>query len=244
MITGLLMTRINELNIETTADGSVTLYRDDIDEHYHSVKGALAESLHVYIDLGWKNFASCHDSVRVFEVGFGTGLNAALTARTAADAGIHTTYFSVDLYPVAAELTERLSGCQPAEYIADFKLVNSAEWGKSVAINPFFTLHKIEDNLLNMDVPQQIDVIYFDAFAPEKQPEMWGEPVFEKMFQVLVPGGVLTTYCAKGAIRRLLQKVGFRVERLAGPPGGKREVLRATKPIPGIFPDRFAGNRN
>ncbi|MBD5224395.1 MAG: tRNA (5-methylaminomethyl-2-thiouridine)(34)-methyltransferase MnmD [Bacteroidales bacterium] len=219
------------MNIETTADGSVTLYRDDIDEHYHSVKGALAESLHVYLDLGWRRFASCHDAVRVFEVGYGTGLNAALTAVAAAEASVPTAYFSVELYPVAPELTERLYHDQASEYASCFKMVNEAEWGINTDINPWFVLRKMEDNLLTMEIPRNIDVVYFDAFAPEKQPEMWTEHVFGKLYRAMAPGGILTTYCAKGAVRRLLQKVGFVVERLAGPPGGKREVIRATRPL-------------
>lgn len=223
------MTRINGLNIETTADGSVTLYRDDIDEHYHSVKGALAESLHVYIDLGWRMAASYGKPIRVFEVGFGTGLNAALTAGAAVASGVPTTYFSVDLYPLADELTELLAGTMQTGYVSDFKSVNSAEWDRITTINPWFTLHKMEDNLLTMDVPRDVDVVYFDAFAPEKQPEMWTEPVFEKLYSAMIPGGVLTTYCAKGAVRRMLRKVGFQVERLPGPRDGKREVIRAIK---------------
>ncbi len=219
------------MNIETTADGSVTLYRDDMDEHYHSVKGALAESLHVYIGFGWNEYASRHESVRVFEVGFGTGLNAALTSVEAFKTYIPTTYFSVELYPVAVELTEKLATRQMPEYLEDYVSVNRAEWNKSERINPYFTLEKINDDLISMDIPSSIDVVYFDAFAPEKQPEMWTESVISKIYAAMTPGGILTTYCAKGVIRRLFQKVGFIIERLPGPPDGKREVLRATKPL-------------
>lgn len=224
------MVQKHNLNIETTADGSVTLYRDDLDEHYHSVKGALAESLHVYINLGWRKFADSHPCVRVFEVGFGTGLNAALTARAALDTDIMTDYYAVELYPIANELTEILTAQQSAEYVTVFKQVNDAAWNISVEINPYFTLHKMTADLLTMQLPESIDVVYFDAFAPEKQPEMWDEAVFRAIYIAMSPGGILTTYCAKGAIRRLLQQVGFRTERLPGPPQGKREVLCATKP--------------
>lgn len=219
------------LNIETTADGSVTLYRKDIDEHYHSIRGALAESRHVYVELGWNKISSVRQPVRVFEVGFGTGLNAALTARAAMTSKVNTTYFAVELFPLSLELNDAIASTQPMDHLSEFRAVNSAQWDNDVEINPYFTLNKIKGDLLAIDLPQGIDVVYFDAFAPEKQPEMWDESVFRKLFQSMSPSGVLTTYCAKGAIRRLLQKVGFLTERLPGPPGGKREVLRATKPL-------------
>lgn len=219
------------INIESTADGSVTLYRPDIDEHYHSIKGALAESIHVYLKLGWEHFSSGDKPVRVFEVGFGTGLNAALTARAAKETERLTEYIAVELFPVSNQLTESLLPCQPEELSAHFDAVNSCEWNIASDINPYFRLHKLIDDLTLMDIPENIGVVYFDAFAPEKQPEMWEEQIFSKIFNAMVPGGILTTYCAKGVIRRLLQKVGFTVERLSGPPQGKREVLRATKPL-------------
>ncbi len=246
------------MNIETTADGSLTLYREDLDEHYHSVKGALTESLHVYVNMGWKEYitrngvnrnpasilppgpleddttsdssASANSSVRVFEVGFGTGLNAALTAGAAREAGVQTEYFAVELYPIAPELSAILLKQQSEEHARDFKAVNDAPWNQDVRINPWFKLHKISADLLRLRLPEDLNVIYFDAFAPEKQPELWSEAIFRKIFEAMAPGAILTTYCAKGAIRRLLQQTGYRTERLPGPPAGKREILRATKP--------------
>lgn len=220
----------HSLNVEKTADGSTTLYREDIDEHYHSVKGALTESLHVYVDMGWRAYSAAHPSVRVFEVGFGTGLNAALTAKAALEEKIKTDYCAVELYPIEAELSETLLDMQASDYAAEFKSVNISPWGKAVPINPYFTLCKITADLLTMSLPPRINVVYFDAFAPEKQPEMWDEAVFSKLYAAMTPGAILTTYCAKGAIRRLLGQTGFVTERLPGPPGGKREILRATKP--------------
>lgn len=219
-----------KVEIERTADGSPTLYRRDIDEHYHSVKGAFAESTHIYVDLGWRKAVENRDRVCVFEVGFGTGLNAVLTAKAALDAKIPTVYFSVELHPLSKPTTDTLLLCQPEEYRLLFKEVNDAEWDKPNEINPFFTLIKIQGNLLTMEMPVTPDIVYFDAFAPEKQPEMWDESVFRKLYDSMIPGATLTTYCAKGSIRRMLQQIGFLTERLPGPPGGKREVLRATKP--------------
>lgn len=217
------------VTIETTADGSPTFYREDLDEHYHSVKGALAESEHVYIRSGWQAATRrSGGALRVFEVGFGSGLNAALTSVAALEERVATEYFSVELYPLASAAINLYAETLPDRLKAAFQAVNSGGWLQSTLINPYFSLTKIEDNLLTMSLPEGLDVVYFDAFAPEKQPEMWQEEVFGKIYRAMRPGGILTTYCAKGVIRRMLGKLGFKTERLAGPPGGKREILRAT----------------
>lgn len=218
------------MTIETTADGTPTFYREDLDEHYHSVKGAMAESRHVYLNCGWVRVAQSGETVRVFEVGFGSGLNAALTAEAALEASVPTTYYSVELFPLDSSVTEAYAGTLPESLRQAFRAVNTARWNEPVEINSCFTLHKIEADLLTMELPQQLNAVYFDAFAPEKQPEMWSEAIFRKIYAAMSPGGVLTTYCAKGAIRRLLEHIGFTTERLPGPPAGKREILRATKP--------------
>ncbi|MDE6682239.1 MAG: tRNA (5-methylaminomethyl-2-thiouridine)(34)-methyltransferase MnmD [Muribaculaceae bacterium] len=219
-----------KVEIERTADGSPTLYRQDIDEHYHSVKGALAESTHIYVDLGWHKAAQSKDALTVFEVGFGTGLNALLTAQASHEQRVPTKYYAVELYPLPKQTTDSLLPYQPEEHSSLFQALHNAEWNEEVEINPFFTLIKIQGDLLAMNIPAHLDVVYFDAFAPEKQPEMWDETLFRKLYDAMKPGAILTTYCAKGSIRRMLQQIGFLTERLPGPPGGKREVLRATKP--------------
>lgn len=219
-----------KVTIETTADGSPTFYREDLDEHYHSVKGAIAESRHVYVSSGWEMAGRGSARVRVFEVGFGSGLNAALTAEAALDAKIATDYHSVELNPLDAPFTELYSNALPEELRDMFRAVNSAPWQSSSQVNAYFSLTKIEANLLTMELPDQLNVVYYDAFAPEKQPEMWDEAIFCKLYEAMAPGGMLTTYCAKGAIRRMLERIGFSCERLPGPPGGKREILRATRP--------------
>lgn len=221
------------INLQSTADGSPTLYLPDLDEHYHSVKGALAESLHVYVDCGWRHRASSLPEtrpLRVFEVGFGTGLNAALTAQAALTEAIPTQYFSIELHPLRAPLTRQLLDSQPALLRPYFDAVNSAPWGLPVEVNPRFTLTKINADLLTTSLPDAIDVVYFDAFAPEKQPEMWSPEIFSRLFAAMAPASVLTTYCAKGHIRRLLAAIGFTPQRLPGPPAGKREILRALHP--------------
>ena len=220
-----------KLTIEKTADGSNTLYREDIDEHYHSVKGALTESLHVYLETGWRKVPYMSRPARVFEVGFGTGLNAAITAAAALESRIPTEYFAVELYPLPEETTDLIAATMEAEYLEAFERVTKSPWDETIRINPYFTLTKIKDDMLTMPVPTELDVVYFDAFAPEKQPEMWDEAIFRKLYNAMKPEAVLTTYCAKGNIRRMLQQIGFLIERLPGPPGGKREILRCEKPM-------------
>ena len=217
------------LEIQHTDDGSATLFVPELDEHYHSVKGAHTESLHIYRDCAYLYAAehAAHRPLRLLEVGFGTGLNAAVTAMAAtAECPVH--YITLEKYPVESRLVEDL-GYDALVNAELFAAIHAAPWEQPTAITPYFTLEKRCCDLLTASLPSDIDVVYFDAFAPEKQPEMWSPEVFARIYQCMRPGGVLTTYCAKGAIRRLLQSTGFTVERLAGPVGGKREILRAVR---------------
>lgn len=214
--------------VEITADGSATIYVPHLDEHYHSVKGALTESLHIFRNCAFLYHSPSSQPLRVLEIGFGTGLNAVVTAMaTTKDRKAH--YISLELYPVEAQLIEKLNY---GEMIDNDLLMalHQAQWNAPQVISPTFTLEKLQCDFTQCSLPHDIDVVYFDAFAPEKQPEMWDESLFKRIYDAMSNGGILTTYCAKGEIRRRLQRVGFIVERLAGPPGGKREILRATKP--------------
>ena len=213
--------------IEITADGSATIYVPHLDEHYHSVKGALTESLHIFRDCAFMHATSTDAPLRVLEIGFGTGLNAVVTAM-ASNEKRKAHYISLELYPVSHEMVAQLNYGK----LVDNDLLQSlhnAEWESPQTITPYFTLEKLKCDFTQCELPQRIDVVYFDAFAPEKQPEMWSEELFARIYEAMNPSGVLTTYCAKGEIRRRLQKVGFTIERLQGPLGGKREILRATK---------------
>ena len=212
--------------VEPTADGSATLYVEELDEHYHSVKGALTESEHIYRDCAFLH-RSNGTPMRLLEIGFGTGLNAVVTAMVAdADHPVH--YISLEKYPVEAQLLTTLGYAKQVDNTL-LQAIHNAEWNKPVAITPYFTLEKRQADYLADPLPDCIDIVYFDAFAPEKQPEMWSEEAFARLYNALAPQAVLTTYCAKGHIRRLLSSLGLTVERLAGPIGGKREILRASK---------------
>lgn len=220
------MKDIKDIDIKITADGSATLYVKSLDEHYHSVKGAIAESNHIYRDCAFLH-RSDGTSLRLLEIGFGTGLNAAVTAM-AADTLHPVHYITLEKYPIDAQTATALGYDRwiDAEL---FNAIHAAPWDTPTAITPHFTLEKRHADYLVDTLPDGIDVVYFDAFAPEKQPEMWSEDTFRRLYDTMNDKAVLTTYCAKGNIRRLLAEIGFSVERIAGPIGGKREILRATK---------------
>jgi len=212
--------------IQTTADGSHTLFVPDIDETYHSVYGAIQESSFIFIEQGLKK--SRKKSIQVLEIGFGTGLNALLTALEANRTGRKIHYTALELNPVSKQNARLLNYAALLENSVDiFEKIHEAVWETDIHIHPFFTLHKIRADFTTYALTGMYDVVYFDAFSPDKQPEMWSDTGFQQIFDHCNPEAVLTTYCAKGTVRRSLQNVGFQVERLPGPIG-KREILRAT----------------
>jgi tRNA U34 5-methylaminomethyl-2-thiouridine-forming methyltransferase MnmC len=212
--------------VEHTDDGSATLYVPGLNEHYHSVKGARTESQHVFVDMGLKYVQTAQP--RILEIGFGTGLNAFLSLPVAGP-GREIHYTGLDICPLEWDvLTELTYGDDPL-----FRQIHAAGWETETGIGPHFTLLKRKADFTEIrkeNGKDRYDVVYFDAFAPEKQPEMWEQQGFDYLYAVMNSGGALTTYCAKGVIRRALQQAGFVVERLPGPPGGKREMIRAVKP--------------
>lgn len=217
------------MQLEKTADGSYTLFVPELDEHYHSVKGALTESEHIFINMGLR-----HCTVpmpKVLEIGFGTGLNVFLSLLSAEQDKRPVHFTTIERFPLNMDIIHSMNyPAQIAPSHADaYEAIHTAPWNEDVNITPFFTLHKLEADFTHYAFSKGYDVIYFDAFAPEKQPEMWSQELFDNLYSILNQGGILTTYCAKGVVRRMLQTAGFTVERLPGPPGGKREILRATK---------------
>jgi len=219
-----------DIQFELTSDGSHTLYIPSLDEHYHSVNGAIQESLHVFVKTGLQHCDK--DSVNLLEIGFGTGLNAFLTYLNAQDK--HIDYTGIELYPLGTEIINKLNYTEKENTAQQkiYKDLHSAEWNKEVKISPGFSLTKREADfsLLDINFGKTFDLIYFDAFAPDKQPEMWTQDIFDFLYEITNPGGILTTYCAKGIVRRIMQHSGYTVERLPGPPG-KREILRAVKAL-------------
>lgn len=217
----------DSISILTTGDGSQTLFSQQFDEIYHSRNGALTESQHVFVQHGLMNVNK--PFIKVFEVGFGTGLNALLCAHYAQQNGIKVEYTGVELYPVEDTIANQLRYHEALiDCPIETAVLHKAPWSERVAITPNFSLLKIQQSFVDVQLFEIYDVIFFDAFAPEKQPELWDLSVFQKCFSMLREGGVLTTYCAKGYVKRNMQEAGFRVEKVPGPPG-KREMLVAFK---------------
>ena len=207
-------------SVISTGDGSKTLYSKRFGEHYHSTFGALNESNHVFIEAGY--LAIEVNPVSVLEIGFGTGLNAWLSLQQANILRRQSFYEAIELYPLNESIINEISDN------ALFGSLHLAEWENPIEITPYFILHKRKCDLLQAVFTKKYNVVFFDAFSPAVQPEMWTCNIFANIFSAMHPGAILTTYCAKGEIRRNLQKVGFVVERLPGPVG-KREILRARK---------------
>ncbi|MHA7943297.1 tRNA (5-methylaminomethyl-2-thiouridine)(34)-methyltransferase MnmD [Formosa sp. 3Alg 14/1] len=225
-----------ERKIITTADGSSTIYLPDLDETYHSRHGAIQEALHVFITSGldyWSDKYPEKQELSVLEIGFGTGLNAFLTCLHAESLHCKIKYTGVEAYPVTSEhlqhinySKEILSGTQESV----FNTLHDVSWEVMHDITSKFSLLKQEKTFNDITDEALYDLVFFDAFGPRVQPELWGEAVFKIMYKALKPGGVLVTYSAQGNARRAMQTVGFLVDRIPGPPG-KREMLRANKPL-------------
>jgi tRNA U34 5-methylaminomethyl-2-thiouridine-forming methyltransferase MnmC len=211
--------------IVATEDGSPTVEVRGI--RYHSIRGARQESEHVFIGAGLLPAMDIFpDAVPlcIYEMGFGTGLNALLTAQVADRREIAVSYAASEAFPLPAEIWEALDYGDPM--LPD---LHRADWNKAISITPHFTLEKREEKGEESTLPaERFHCMYFDAFAPNDMPELWTDAVFRQLFQSLVTGGLLVTYCSKGVVRRTLKSVGFRVEKIAGPPG-KWEMVRAWK---------------
>lgn len=218
------------MQILKTSDGSNTIYLPEINEQYHSVNGALTESEYVYIEKGFLHHSD--KKQKVFEVGFGTGLNCLLTALKAEHLCKPTKYIAIEKYPLEKNIIEQLNYgkliSENALYI--FERIHDCAWNQEVQISKYFVLHKINGDLLhfNLNEFENCTVIYFDAFGPDKQPEMWSPLIFSKISKITSTDGIFVTYSAKGEVRRQLSASGFTMERLPGPPG-KKEMLRGIK---------------
>jgi tRNA U34 5-methylaminomethyl-2-thiouridine-forming methyltransferase MnmC len=210
-------------DILPTDDGSHTLRHPLLGDTYHSTRGAVGEAEHVFIRAGFDRVEAPH--VRIFEMGFGSGLNALLTARRAREAGKTVDYHAVELYPVAPEVVARLNFSDDLLHA-----MHDAPWDEPVRIDDDFLLTKYQKSLAEIDfAPGTLfEAIYFDAFSPDTQPELWSVDVFRKLYTHTATGGVLVTYSAKGEVRRALQAAGYAVEKLEGALG-KRHMLRAIR---------------
>lgn len=216
--------------IITTSDGSLSIYVPDLDETYHSKHGAVQESMHIFIENGLRKMEG-KKSIRILEIGFGTGLNVLLSLEESLKNGLEIQFNAVEKYPLDEFLYAQLSYTLDMEESDNFlQRIHQTPWDTPVSIVPNFQLTKINEDIRNFKINDKVDLVYFDAFSPVKQPKLWSVEVFKNMFELLEPGGILVTYCAQGQVKRNMKVAGFSIERLPGPPG-KREMTRASKPL-------------
>jgi tRNA U34 5-methylaminomethyl-2-thiouridine-forming methyltransferase MnmC len=223
---------LKDLIIKTTADGSHTLFVPELNEHYHSSFGAVQESELVFIKNGLGHVPLCQKEINLLEVGFGTGLNALLSVIEAKKQRRVIKYVAIEPEPLDPEIIKNLNYCEligGTEAAGYYKKLHAAGWAYPSYLSDYFIISKIQANLEDVLLnDNQFHLVYFDAFGPDVQPEMWTEQIFDKLFRCLKPGGILVTYSCKGSVKRALKSVGFNIQKLPGP-AGKREVVRAEK---------------
>jgi tRNA U34 5-methylaminomethyl-2-thiouridine-forming methyltransferase MnmC len=214
-----------------TGDGSHSISVPELNVAYHSIHGAIQESTHVFIKAGLID-SEIFDYVgvhHILEIGFGTGLNALLTLIEADKHKNRIYYTGIELYPLDFPEINQLNYCDQLDqphYRPLFEKMHHCGWEEMFEITEYFRLTKIKCNVADYSSENLYSIIYYDAFAPNAQPELWTKEIFDKMYSVLIPGGILVTYCSKGDVRRNMIAAGFEVEKLQGPPK-KREMLRA-----------------
>ena len=220
-----------------TEDGSITLYVPELNEHYHSVHGAIQESIHIFIRAGLDFYLTSPEHrpptevpLSILEAGFGTGLNAFLTLLEARENQRKIVFHTFEKYPLTPQEVEKInySDLFTPEDAPFFQQLHNAPWEEDVIITPYFTLHKHQADFEEVNFHEYFDIVFFDAFAPDVQPRLWTETMLSKFYKALKPEGILTTYCVKGTVKQALRNIGFNLKRLPGPPG-KREMLRAVK---------------
>ena len=219
------------IKIIETADGSTSFYNEELDETYHSRHGAIQESLHVFIGAGLLPMQELKKEISILEMGFGTGLNAWLTTIKAADLNLKISYTTLEAFPISNAQVDKLNYSEWGKSETEKKYlskIHEVPWGEFNDINKHFRIKKLKINFEDFYADQVFDLIFFDAFGPDIQPDLWGDEIFKRMYQALKPGGTLVTYSVKGSVRRAMKSAGFVVKKIPGPPG-KREISRAVK---------------
>jgi len=218
------------LQLINTSDGSHTIKHLELNETYHSTHGAIQESRHVYIQQGLHYFLDQYkpESLRILEIGFGTGLNALLTLMDEKALGIKKIYHTIEAFPLSNDIIKQLNypdylGKKAA---SSFSELHQAEWNKEVEVAANFVIHKMHADVCTKSMEGTFDLVYFDAFAPKVQPEIWAKSVLANVIRVMSDNGVLVTYCASGQFKRDLKSLNMTVEEVPGPPG-KRVMVRA-----------------
>lgn len=223
---------MHPLRIVQTKDGSNTVLNTELGSTYHSRHGAITESKHVFLDKGLrKQLERQVTDITLLEMGLGTGLNALLTLKEVLQQPVRINYHSLELYPIPESVwsTFKLPN-ELSDFETEFEEMHTSDWGMKIQLSDNFEITKHQISLLDFVGDVRFDVVYFDAFEPETQPELWTEEVFSRLFEMMNLEGVLTTYCCKGYVRRNMISAGFVVEKVAGPPG-KREMLVAKRTL-------------
>ena len=214
--------------IVETEDGSSSIFSEDINEHYHSIYGARNESQHVFIDYGIAQIKE-KKNIRVLEIGYGTGLNALLTAVYALENNVKVEYYGVEAFPLSKEISMSLTFAKENSEKNLYIDIVEVEWNKLVSIHDYFKINKIDKRIQDCNFEKDFfDVVYFDAFSPDAQPEMWTKEIFSKITNSMKTNSLLTTYSVKGEVKRNLKACSMHIEKCPGPKG-KREILNAIK---------------
>jgi tRNA U34 5-methylaminomethyl-2-thiouridine-forming methyltransferase MnmC len=216
-------------SIIQTRDGSTTIHIEGWDECYHSRFGAIQEAQHVFIKNGLSLFEN--KSISILEIGFGTGLNVFITFLESEKLNQTIDYVGVEAFPVSND--EVVSMNYVSELNAEseseiFDKMHQSDWEMQMILRDNFLFTKRQQFFEDIIDIEKFDLIYFDAFGFDVQPNLWNTAIFQKMYKALKPKGILVTYAARGVIKRSMIEVGFTVEKLEGPPG-KREMFRAKK---------------
>ncbi len=214
--------------IQEIEDGTQTLYSPHFKQYYHSLFGAKQESNRVFLEVGLQESFHRFSEIHLLEIGWGTGLNSLLSWELAQRESRSITYEGLEAFPLKKEMVETINlGLEPHQ---QQKLIHLHElsWGENHVVDSLFSLTKINQKIEEFTPLKPYNLVYYDAFAPESQPEMWTESIFQRLREWMVEGGFLTTYCSKGYVQRNLKAAGFAVEKHAGP-RRKREMIRAIK---------------
>jgi len=215
------------MKIIQTEDNSHSLFSEQYKENYHSIFGAIAESQHIFIEAGFNEIKK--KDICIFEMGLGTGLNAFLTMQHATKYNKQIYYIGIEKHPVPANVYSQMNYAQVLSLEESyFQKIHTSPWEQETPITANFILHKTAQDIQRFSHQQQYDLVYFDAFSPDIQPELWTKNIFEPIFNHMNKGALLLTYSVKGIVKRALKEVGFVIEKIPGPKG-KREILRAYK---------------
>ena len=213
--------------VRITDDGFTTLFSTEFNQYYHSVRGALDETQRVYIELGLLAKMQETQEISILELGFGTGLNALITAVEAEKNQLKVHYTSLEPFPISEE-DVKLLNYQTGAATDLLQKLHSVNWEENIEISANFSLKKVKSTLQDFETDERFDVVYYDAFAPSSQPELWTVETFAHVASFIKKGGFLTTYCSKTVVRKAMEQAGFKVEKHQGI-WGKREVVRAIK---------------